>query len=224
MAVSPVTTGTQQSTTQKSEAKLTADLQSFLTLLTTQLQHQDPLDPVDSTQFTSQLAQFAAVEQGIQTNANLETLIGLSYANQSLTAVTSYLGKYVEAVGNTMPLVDGTAHFAYSLPKAADAVVVQIKNEAGVTVASMTGETAAGKHDMTWDGKDSSGLQLPDGKYTFTVTAVDDKAQPIEAQTFTVGVVDAADGSGTDGVKVSINGVIVPLADIVAIKANAPSA
>lgn len=220
MAVDPVTTGT-QTASGSSQAKLTGDLQSFLTLLTTQLKHQDPLEPVDSTEFTAQLAQFAAVEQGIQSNANLEKLINLSLANQSLAAV-SYLGKYVEALGDGMALVNGTGSFAYSLPETVKATAIQIKNESGVTVAVKPGATGIGKHQFTWDGKDSQGLQLPDGKYSVVVTAINAEGQTVDSETYTIGIVDGADSSG-DGVLVSINGVKVPLEDIVTIRDTAPS-
>lgn len=221
MAISPVTTGTQPKS-QSDQTKLTGDLQSFLTLLTTQLKHQDPMNPVDSTEFTAQLAQFAAVEQGIQTNSNLEKLINLSLANQSLAAV-SYLGKYVEATGNQFALKSGTGNFAYSLPQSAEAVAIQIKNEAGMTVAVKQGDTTAGKHSFTWDGKNSQRLQLPDGKYSFTVSAVDKNGLPIEPKTYTVGIVDGADSSG-DSIMVTINGVGIPLKDVVTVKPAAPGA
>jgi flagellar basal-body rod modification protein FlgD len=221
MAITPVTGTTQPTASETSKAKLTGDLSSFLTLLTTQLKHQDPLEPVDSTEFTSQLAQFAEVEQNIQTNANLEKLIGLSLANQSLTAV-SYLGKYVEAVGNTATLANGSASFAYSLPQIADGVAIQIKNEAGVTVAVKPGVTSAGKHDFVWDGKDSQGLALPDGKYTISVAAATADGEAIPVETYTVGVVDSADSS-SGSIQISINGVSVPIEDVITVKPSPPT-
>lgn len=222
MAINPVTTSAQSTAAQSSQAKLTGDLKSFLTLLTTQLKHQDPLEPVDSTEFTAQLAQFAAVEQGIQTNSNLEKLINLSLANQSLAAV-SYLGKYVEATGKNFALKNGAGTFAYSLPQGADAVAIQIKNEAGITVAVHTGQSEIGKHSFTWNGRNTQGLQLPDGKYSMAVSAVDKNGQPIDVKTYTVGIVDGADSSG-ETVNVLINGVSVPLADVVTVKPTEPAA
>ncbi len=225
MTVSPTaasTTTTTQTASQKSQASLSSDLNSFLSLLTTQLKNQDPLDPVKSTEFTSQLAQFASVEQGIQTNSNLEKLIAASNGNQSLTAV-SYMGKYVEAKGDTMALKSGAANFSYNLPSAASGVVFVIQNDAGVPVATVSGDPSAGNHSITWDGRDGQGMQLPDGNYKITATAVDKNGQPIDLQTYTVGTVDGVDNS--DGtVNISINGVVVPLSDVVTVKNTAPSA
>ncbi|MFM2130532.1 MAG: hypothetical protein RL477_2078 [Pseudomonadota bacterium] len=225
MAINPATATAQQSASQtvsqSSQTKLTGDLQSFLTLLTTQLKHQDPMNPVDSTEFTAQLAQFAAVEQGIQTNSNLEKLINLSLANQNLAAV-SYLGKYVEAKSEDFALKNGKGAFAYSLPQTAEAVAIQIKNEAGVTVAVKAGDPASGKHYFTWDGKSSQGLQLPDGKYSIVVSAVDKAGEAIDGESYAVGLVDGADSS-SGSVMVTINGVGVPLADVITVKPAAPA-
>jgi len=206
----------QPTASQEARSKLTGDLQSFLTLLTTQLKHQDPLEPMDSTEFTAQLAQFAGVEQSIQTNANLEKLIGLNSSNQGLTAV-GYLGKYVEAKGNTAALTNGQASFAYELPSNASAVAITIRNESGIQVTTVPGELTAGRHTFTWDGLDLQGAQQPDGKYTISVTAVGDNGESLNVQTYTVGIADGADSSsGT--VKLTINGVEVPLSEVIAVK------
>lgn len=222
MAIDPITNAQGFSAAQNAQARLTGDLQSFLKLLTTQLQYQDPLEPVSATEFTAQLAQFANVEQGIQTNANLEKLIALSMANQAMTAV-SYLGKYVEALSDTMALKNGEATFGYALPQAAEGVAIVIKNEAGQTVRTLSGSTGAGKHTVTWDGRDGNGLTLPDGKYKFSVSAVDKDGQPIEAQTYTVGIAESAEGAGGE-VRITIDGVSVSLFSVVTVKASPPGA
>lgn len=213
---------TTQTASQASEAKLAKDLDSFITLLTTQLKHQDPLEPVDSTEFTSQLAQFAAVEQGIQTNANLEKLINFQSANQALAAV-GFLGKHVEALSSTTALENGNATFGYALPQQADAVLVQIRNESGITVRTLSGTTDAGKNIVDWDGKDSNGLQLPDGKYSIAVSAADEQGNQIQAQTFTVGIADSVEGNGGNA-EITINGINVPLANVISVKSEPPGA
>lgn len=216
MEIAATGSTTQPTASQEARSKLTGDLQSFLTLLTTQLKHQDPLEPMDSTEFTAQLAQFAGVEQNIQTNANLEKLIGLNSSNQALTAV-GYLGKYVEAKGNTAALANGQTSFAYELPSNASAVAITIRNESGVQVATVPGELTAGRHAFSWDGLDLQGVQQPDGKYTISVNALANSGQPLLVQTYTAGIVDGADSSsGT--VKLTINGVEVPLSEVVTVK------
>jgi len=216
MDIAAIASTTDPSAAQKANNKLTGDLESFLTLLTTQLKHQDPLEPVDSTEFTAQLAQFAGVEQSIATNANLEKLISLNNANQAIGAV-SYLGKYVEGLSNTAALVNGNLDFAYSLPESSEATAIQIINEAGITVRVLTGETIAGKHKVSWDGKDSQGLQLADGKYKIVASAVNDRGDQIKVDTYAVGIVDGADSS-KGSVNITINGVPVPLSDVTTIK------
>ena len=141
---------TTQSTTATSAAataktSLAGDFNTFLTMLTTQLQHQDPLSPMDSTQFTSQLVQYSSVEQEINTNSNLEKLITLQQANQTSQA-TSYLGQNVEVSGTSLPVQNGSANYSYTLPSAASSVQVQIADSTGTVVYSTTGDGAVGSH------------------------------------------------------------------------------
>jgi len=97
------------------QARLEEDLNQFLTLLVTQLENQDPLDPMDSTEFTSQLVQFASVEQQIKQNTNLEQLVGLQQNNQ-ISSMVNFIDKLVEVEGQSIPLEDGQAEFTYTLP------------------------------------------------------------------------------------------------------------
>ena len=122
MAIQAVSTAaTQQATAGKaagSAAALGDDLNRFLTLLVTQLQNQDPLDPLDTNEFTAQLVQFAGVEQQIQNNANLETLIGIGRASE-VAAIVNVIGKRIEAGGTMLALNAGKAEAAYTLSEAA---------------------------------------------------------------------------------------------------------
>ncbi len=106
-------------------ASLSENFDAFLTLLTSQLQNQDPLDPMDSSEFTNQLVQFSAVEQQIQANQNLETLIQLQNAQSAANAV-GYIGKDVEVPSSQIMLQDGEAKFAYTLADSVDIVVVTV--------------------------------------------------------------------------------------------------
>ena len=199
-----------------SASGLANNLNMFLTMLTTQLQHQDPLSPTDSTQFTNQLVLYSEVEQGIQTNSNLTKLIGLQSSNQQAAAI-GYMGQTVEMSGTTMPLQNGTAAFNYTLPTAAQNTVVQIQNSSGNTVAQLTGKTGAGTHYMSWDGKDSQGNQLADGQYTVVVKANDPQGNSIAATTNTYGQVSGVSSDPTNGTQLNVGPVTTPLSSVSAI-------
>jgi flagellar basal-body rod modification protein FlgD len=178
----PVNTTPTGSKSEQSRKSLAGDLSAFLNLLTTQLKYQDPLSPMDSTEFTAQLASFASVEQGIQTNKNLEALIGLTQATQVSTGV-SYIGRSIEADTNVGALVNGKAEFLYNLPKAAKTAVITVRDEKGNVVLTKAAETTTGSHKFVWDGRDTSGNQLKDGAYSVSVAATDAKEEKITVAT-----------------------------------------
>ena len=154
------------------QVKLQEDLNRFLNLLITQLKNQDPLDPLDANEFTSQLVQFASVEQQIYQNANLEKLLNLQQGSQ-VADMVNYLGTTIEATGQQFTLENGKAEFTYSLGAQADGVTIAIRDAAGLSVYSQDGETDIGKHRFTWEGQSSGGLPQPDGAYTVVVSALD---------------------------------------------------
>src|SRR3989338_7319827 len=154
------------------QAKLDDDMNRFLKLLVTQLKNQDPLKPMDATEFTSQLVQFASVEQQIFANANLEKLLGLQQTSQ-VSDMVNFIGNTIEADAKVVPLENGKAEFTYDLDTKSDKTAILIKNSAGLNVFSTDGENGAGKHNYVWDGKTTSGSVAPDGSYTVVVTAVD---------------------------------------------------
>jgi len=165
----------------QSKTSLAADFDAFLLLLTTQLKNQDPLSPMEPTEFTSQLVQFASVEQQINANENLEKMIGIQ--NASLAAsIIGFIGTDVEYDGASIPLQDGSAKFTYDLADKAKNVVITISDADGNLVLTEAGETTAGLHEFVWDGKDTNGVQKPDGTYTISVTAVDGDQQAIDTK------------------------------------------
>ncbi|MBL8705434.1 MAG: flagellar hook assembly protein FlgD [Rhodospirillales bacterium] len=209
MAVDGInTTGTATSTS-TSMSKLAENFDQFLTLLTTQLKNQDPLSPMDSAEFTNQLVQFAGVEQQINTNKNLESLLTLQKSSQVMNAL-SLMGKKVEITGNTVPLQDKSATFVYTLPKAAAQTVYTITDSSGRTVYTGTGDTEAGRHEYSWNGKSSSGVQLPDGTYSLNVIAVDAAGQQIQASTWTIGKVTGVESSD-GGAVLNLGGTLVSM-------------
>lgn len=165
-------------------SSLAKNFDTFLTMLTVQLKHQDPLSPMDSTQFTNQLVQFAGVEQQINANSNLEKLISATSLNTRSQSI-SYIGHYIEADTNQLPLQGGEeivtneielkggqATFNYTLEGNAATTKLQIKDANGNVVRTIAGDAGIGRHQYDWDGLDKDGEKLADGKYTVTATAV----------------------------------------------------
>ena len=118
---------------QTSKLKLTDDFDTFLTLLTTQLQNQDPLEPLDTNQFTQQLVEFASVEQLIDQSASLEDLIALQEETTQIGAA-GYIGNTIEYDGSAAPFVDGKANWAYVLPSDATSVELKVLDSSGTAV------------------------------------------------------------------------------------------
>jgi flagellar basal-body rod modification protein FlgD len=151
-------------------SQLSGNFDTFLQLLTTQLQNQDPLDPMDTSQFTQQLVEYSQVEQQIDTNTNLQSLITQG-TSQSAAYATSYLGKTVTVSGGEGSLTNGEAQWTYNLGTAATSTTLQITDANGNVVYSGSGQTSAGNNTFNWNGVDNSGNQLPDGSYTLAVKA-----------------------------------------------------
>jgi len=175
-------------------AKAQTNYQDFLKLLTTQLQNQDPSAPTDTNQLTQQIATLSQVEQQINTNSNLQTLISM-FGSTSMNSLVGYIGKQVETAGDKAVLQNSFANVVYSLPTAAQTADVQIKDATGAVVLDASGTTFAGRNQVSWNGLDNSGNQLPDGTYTVSITAKDAAGNPITATTSTVGVATAVDSN-----------------------------
>jgi flagellar basal-body rod modification protein FlgD len=195
--------------------KLDGDLNRFLTLLVSQLQHQDPLEPLDANQFTSQLVQFASVEQQIYQNANLEKLLA-AQQNTQLASTVDYLGKQVEADGNALPLQNGEALAFYTLPRSAAQATITVQDAAGRTVTVTPADVAAGRHEFHWDGRAADGKRLPDGTYSFRVEAKDKNGNTIAAtQTYSGRVSGVA--ADPAGVRLSLGDKFLPLDNVLAV-------
>lgn len=170
---------------------ITQNFDKFLQLLTTQLKNQNPLDPLDTNQFTQQLVQFAQVEQQINMNQSLSALIALQTATQA-SAAMGFLGSTVVVNGDTAALTAGKATWSFSADRPATATV-NIKNASGEVVFTDTRTISAGRQDYTWNGRGTNGLALPDGNYTISITAKDATGQSVAVATEVEGVVDGVD-------------------------------
>ena len=171
---------------------LAGNFQTFLTLLTTQLQNQNPLDPLDTNQFTQQLVEFASVEQQLKTNDQLTTLVSLQQTTQATQAL-GFVGKTAVVDGATATMSNSQAGWQLSVPS--DSTVnLSITNSSGQTVFTGKYTASAGNNQpFTWDGKGNDGTQWPDGKYTLSATAADASGNSVGISTQVQGVVSSVD-------------------------------
>jgi flagellar basal-body rod modification protein FlgD len=170
---------------------IAGNFNTFLQLLTTQLKNQNPLDPLDTNQFTQQLVQFAQVEQQLRSNDQLATLVSLQKTTQS-TAALSFVGQNVVVDGSTAQLVNNQATWSFTSPKPATATIT-IKDSSGQLAFSGNYTLQTGPQNFQWDGKGNDGTQWPAGAYTMSVTSKDASGQSVAISTEVQGVVDSAD-------------------------------
>ena len=195
-----------------SAQQLAGNFNTFLTLLTTQLQNQDPMSPMDSNQFTQQLVEFSGVEQQINTNNSLQQLISLGQANSALNTV-GFLGKDVTVLNGNAALQNGSADWNYNLGADTASTLLTVTNAAGQVVYSQPGETKSGDHDFAWDGTDNGGTQMPDGAYTLTVTAKANDGSAVASSIKSRGTVSAVDLENNQ-LQLMIGPMAVSLADV----------
>ena len=182
------------STAATSSPGIADNFQTFLTLLTTQLQNQNPLDPLDTNQFTQQLVQFAGVEQQLKTNDSLSSLLTLEKSAQATQALV-YVGNTVAVDGSTAQF-DGSATWNLSAAKDASTTIT-ITNAAGQTVYSGNYKVGSGNASFVWDGRGNDGTSWPPGAYKLTATGKDASGQDVAVSTEVQGVVDSVDLTAT---------------------------
>ena len=210
MAVADTTAvGGATGATATGRARMVDSYDTFMKLLTTQMKNQDPLSPMDSTQFTQQLVQMTSVEQQLLTNDLLEKVI--QNTGSGIQTAISLLGREVTAAGDQTTIRGGQANWSYDLGKDAAMVKLEVLDAAGNTLHATTidkaDELKAGQHSFNWNGKDLAGKQLPDGgPYTLRITATDSDLKAVETTTRIKGVVtgvEQADGKTL----ITVNGV-----------------
>jgi flagellar basal-body rod modification protein FlgD len=190
-APAPTKSTTDKTTTASTSSTGLADnFQTFLTLLTTQLQNQNPLDPLDTNQFTQQLVQFAGVEQQLKSNDQLKALVEIEKTAQSTNALI-YVGTNVAVDGSTQKF-DGSATWNLKAEKAATAAIT-ITNSTGQTVYSGNFTLSKGNASFVWDGKGNDGTQHPAGTYKMTATSKDSAGKDVAIATEIQGIVDSVD-------------------------------
>ena len=200
----------------KAATTLAGDLDAFLLLLTTQLENQDPLSPLEPTEFTGQLVQFASVEQQIATNDSMEKLLEVQNASLA-SAVVGFIGtEVVGDFGGKLPLQNGEAKFEYTLTNNAQNVVMTVMDDKGKIMFTKAGGTSAGTHEVVWDGKDMNGLPVEDGAYFLTVTPIAFQGSTIDATTRIYATVTGV--SMVNGTTLDANGVSIDLDTIDTVK------
>ncbi|OPZ58359.1 MAG: Basal-body rod modification protein FlgD [Deltaproteobacteria bacterium ADurb.Bin510] len=181
-----------QGATTSSSTKESKELSSsdFLNLLVKELQYQDPLEPMDNTEYASMLAQFSTLEAQTAMTEDIEQLNALAASINNLSTV-SFIGKTVNATGNVINYTGAAIDLNYKLEDAAAKVTVKVIDPStGKTLRSIEAKNvAAGASSVSWDGKDDNGKAVEQGRYVFAVTAYDSSGSKVSGSTYVEGVV-----------------------------------
>jgi flagellar basal-body rod modification protein FlgD len=179
-SIQPVTTATGTTSAGRSATRLSGDLDTFLKLLTTQLQNQDPTSPMDANQLTEQLVQFSTVEQQISTNATLQQLLGLQQASQ-LGEAAGLVGRRVAVETDRLPLQAARAEVNLPAAGTARSAHVEVRDANNLLVRTVDLPLGSAASTWRWDGRDGQNRQRPDGLYRVTVggRAADGAATPL---------------------------------------------
>lgn len=207
--------GTTTKTTTDETKKATVDYESFLKLLTAQLRNQDPLAPMDATQFMTQLAQLSTVEQSMKSNDTLTQVLD-TLKSSGMRMDMAFLGRKVEVASNSLPLVDGKAETAYTVAGTPASVKIEVLNAAGNVVQSAAGALQTGRQTYSWNGKTAGGATAPDGLYTVRITAKDKEGKALDTASVlsdTVSEVRTVDGATQFVLK---SGATVPASSVLA--------
>ncbi|MEK0083230.1 flagellar hook assembly protein FlgD [Benzoatithermus flavus] len=201
---------------------LAGNFDTFLKILTTQLRQQDPLSPMDATTFTSQLVQFASVEQAIQTNTKLGELTRLARAS-STTSAMGLLGQEVSARADRLSLpAEGDVTIRYRLPKPAAEVTVSVLDAKGRVVGTVVGSRTAGENAVSWNGIAPDGQRLPAGEYDVRIAAKTADGSPLAAEQFLRGRVQAIERKDGD-LQLRVADALVPLDTVSLVRQPGPS-
>jgi flagellar basal-body rod modification protein FlgD len=216
--ISSVTANDATTAAQSMKQDIGMDKDDFLKLFVTQLQNQDPLNPMDGTQFISQLAQMTQVEQAYNTNTNLQNILNALNGNASYSAV-SFIGKEVLAPGSRITLADGSQPVLnFRLTQSAASTEIDISDASGNVVRKIAGAGgSAGDYSVTWDGKDDNNNALSAGTYSFQVNGVNASGNTFSATSLIHGTVSGVKLDGSSPV-LTVGGVDVALSSILGVK------
>jgi len=219
MAITDVSSVVQNQTSQTStQTRNQLGESDFLKMFTTQMQYQDPLNPMDATQFTSQLAQFSSLDQLFNMSNSLTQLLQAGQTMNSMEAL-KLIGKEVQANGNSLVLQEGSGVTgSFSLAGAATQCTVSIYDGNGTLVRSFPlGAMPAGQGQFSWDGLSNAGETMPSGTYTYQMQAKDINGKDVQVQTQTSGVVTGVKLGGTVP-QLSVGALDLPLSAVTVVR------
>lgn len=200
-----------QITSNSSTAKNVLGKEDFLKLLVAQMNNQDPLNPTEGTELSAQLAQFSTLEQMTNINETLNQNLDANYLlatsiNNTMSA--TIIGKNVKAYGNDIQLALGqNNNIFFHLDDSSTKVQIEVLDKDGKVVQTITKENqVAGEKSVSWDGKDSNGEELPEGKYTYRITATDQNGDAVSVETYTYGTIS--------GVRFSNGGAVLMIGNL----------
>ncbi|MCX7984338.1 MAG: flagellar hook assembly protein FlgD [Bacteroidetes bacterium] len=218
---SSTTTGTTNHNSVVGNSSAILGKDDFLKMLIMQLKYQDPLNPLNGTEFAAQLAQFSSVEQltNIKTNLSqfMNTNVALASSINNALAPT-FIGKTVRASTNAFTYTGtGSVELGYTISAPVEQVLIKVYDSNGTIVKVLKGSTKNGENTIEWNGKTDSGEQAPSGRYTVTIEAIGSDGQRIDVPAFIYGKITGVRFK-SDGTVFVLNGVEVLLGDIVEIK------
>lgn len=207
--------GTTAAATQTSA--FAADKEMFLKLLTTQMQNQDPLNPMDASEYTQQLVQYSQIEQSIQQTGVMQDMLA-QLKSQDMLQASSLIGREVNIGGPAAGLGAAPAQWSYAFNSTPATIEATIKDSGGTVIQRLTPDAlAAGK--ISWDGKRADGQTAPAGIYTLSISAADESGTPMIGTIGTIGTVEEV-MSTSAGTMLRVNGQLVAMSSISSVGKN----
>ena len=217
---SAVGAGTQPQAMASKSSTIGADFNMFLKLLTTQMQHQDPLDPMETSEYTQQLVQYTQVEQTVKQTDTLNDILTRLNA-QGMSEASAYIGREVRFDSPVSGLGERPASWTYEVDGSPAKIVATVRDEAGRVVHEQEVDGATGR--FSWDGTLPGGRKAPDGAYRLTLEAVALDGTALESTINSVGVVKDVVTNG-NAVLLGVNGLRFPTGSLLAVAAAPPAA
>lgn len=220
MAITPTigTTSSIQQASAPAKSLISNDFNMFLKLLTTQMQNQDPLSPMDSTQYTQQLVQYSQVEQSVQQNGTLKDILS-SLSNQNIAQAAGFIGRDAEFNSSVAGLGAKPANWTYTTDRAISSATATISDASGKTVFTGPITLSGTNGSYSWDGSLADGSRAANGAYTLTLKAVDTTGANVATAISSTGTVDGVDAKG-GALSLSVNGALMPMNQLMRLVAS----